>query len=117
MVLRHPPQDASLSQFEAFRAQTRRRIRDLEQKGVTRTALETHNLADKGDVTDLPAAESICTFPRVTFSAHLLLERQKAEAGMSSVTATVALLCRQERGFKRSYTQSPLDLMSGFRLL
>ena len=61
----------------AFKEYSRRLLRDLEGKGITRTAVETVNLVANLHANDALAAECIRTFPTVTFPATLLLRREE----------------------------------------
>ena len=63
-----------------FQKYSRRLVKDLEAKGIIRTALEGVNLARYADKThDVLMAECIRTFSTVTFPANVLLMREEVE--------------------------------------
>ena len=71
------------SDSKAFKDYAKRLVRDLEGKGIVRTAVETTNLAVHSDERDVLSAECIRTFPSVTFLATLLLRREEGDTGNS----------------------------------
>ncbi len=67
-------------------------MRDLESKGMIRTALETLNLGLQAKHPDVMMAECIRSFPTVTFPASLLLKREEVETRKVSGHSVIAPL-------------------------
>lgn len=100
----------------AFQEYSKRLVRDLEGKGVTRTAVETVNLAANINEKDDLAAECIYTFPKVAFPATLLLRREEVETHKAKGVSVIAAVgVAGAPGRKRLYIEAPFDLMYGFR--
>jgi hypothetical protein len=66
---------------ENFKEASRRLLRDLEGKGIIRTAIEIVNLTVNNNEMDSLAAECIRSFPTVNFPAKELLKREEIETG------------------------------------
>ena len=66
---------------DAFKVYGKRLVKDLEGKGIIRTAVEGANLAFFADHPDVLMAECIRTFPSATFPAGDLLYREEVESG------------------------------------
>jgi hypothetical protein len=64
----------------AFSLYSKRLVKDLEAKGIIRTAAEGTNLALQADCNDTLRPEMFSTMPRVAFKASLLLKREEVEA-------------------------------------
>ena len=64
---------------EQFNKSSKRLLKDLEAKGIVRTAVETTNLALHADVKDKSRAECFRTFPTVSFPVTSLLSREEIE--------------------------------------
>ena len=98
----------------AFNLYSKRLVKDLEAKGIIRTAVECVNLALQADCYDVLRAEMFATMPRVTFKASLLLKREEVEtrkvAGHSIIAAVLA--SKQSR---KAYLEAPFDTLYGFR--
>ena len=91
-------------------------LRDLEGKGIVRTAVETTNLAISSNNPDVMHAECIRTFPSVTFPAVLLLRREEVETGKTKGASIIAAVGAAGGAFsRRAYMEAPFDLMYGFR--
>ena len=68
-------------------------VRDLEAKGLARTAVEGLNLSIHADDKDVMNAECYRTFPTCTFPAASLLKREEVECGrISGVSIITAVL-------------------------
>ena len=67
------------TEAEEFQKYSRNLVKNLEAKGIARTALESTNLQLFADHPDPLMAECIRTFPSVTFPASLLLKREERE--------------------------------------
>ena len=76
--------DKSQGAARDFKVYAQRLIKDLELKGMIRTAVEGVNLSLHWNDPDILAAECIRTFPTVTFPASLLLRREEAETNKLS---------------------------------
>ena len=90
-------------------------MKDLEAKGIVRTAVETVNLALHANHKDVLMAECIRTFPTVTFPASLLLKREEIETLKVPGASIIAALHHGNRRRSRVYTEAPFDLLYGFR--
>jgi len=100
---------------EEFQTYSRRLVKDLEAKGIVRTAVEAVNLALHAADQDVLQAECIRTFPTVTFPASLLLKREEIETLKTSGTSVIAAVYHN-KGLRRSaYVEAPFDLLYGFR--
>ena len=64
---------------EEFKKYSRRLVRDLEMKGIVRTAVEGTNLSLHAAHSDILQAECVRTFPTVRFPANELLKREEIE--------------------------------------
>ena len=69
---------------KAFQEYSRRLVKDLEAKGIIRTAVEALNLSAHAAQKDVLSAECMRTFPSVTFPANLLLKREEVETGKAT---------------------------------
>ena len=74
-VLSETPSQAA----QEFQKYSKRLVKDLEGKGIVRTAVESVNLALHANNQDFLRAESWRTFQTVTFPAPLLLKREEVE--------------------------------------
>ena len=92
---------------------SKRLLKDLEAKGIVRTAVETTNLALHANHYDKSRAECFRTFPTVTFPVTQLLCREEIEnnrkGGASAITGV------RSNSQHKSYTDAPADLLYGFR--
>ena len=75
-----------------FQKFSRRLVKDLEARGIARTATDLVNLARYTDQKDLMKAECIRTFPTATFPASLLLRREEIESGKISGASIITPL-------------------------
>ena len=64
---------------EDFKKYSRRLVRDLELKGIVRTAVEGTNLSLHAAHTDILEAECVRTFPTIRFPANELIKREEIE--------------------------------------
>ena len=96
-----------------FNRLSKRLLKDLEAKGIVRTAVETTNLALHANHPDNTRAESFRTFPYISFPVTQLLSREEIEnnrkGGTSAITGLRSISKRQ------SYTDAPVDLLYGIR--
>ena len=60
---------------------SRRLVKDLEAKGIIRTAVESLNLSVHASNADILKSECMRTFATVTFPANLLLKQEEVETG------------------------------------
>ena len=67
------------SAADDFKTYSRRLVRDLEMKGIVRTAVEGINLSLHAAHPDILMAECVRTFPTVRFPANELLKREEIE--------------------------------------
>ena len=94
---------------------SRRLVRDLEAKGIVRTAVECTNLSIHANDSDVLTAECIRTFPTVTFPASMLLKREEIECG-NTLGLSVITPVHHGGGQRRpAYQEAPFDLLYGFR--
>jgi hypothetical protein len=100
---------------ERFSQCSRRVIKDLESKGMIRTAVEATNLAEYADHSDTLMAECIRTFATVTFQAQLLLRREEVESGKTKGASVITPLHHSHGNRGRAYGDAPFDLLYGFR--
>ena len=101
--------------WKAFQDYSRRLVKDLEAKGIIRTAVETLNLATHATDTDILSAECMRTFATVAFPATLLLKREEIETGKVKGRSIIAALRHGQGNGQNSFTEAPFDLMYGFR--
>ncbi len=94
---------------------SRRLVRDLESKGMKRTALETLNLALHAKHPNVMMAKCIRSFPTVAFPASLLLKREEVETRKVSGHSVIAPIHHGKGVSERMYVEAPMDLMYGFR--
>ena len=96
-------------------------MKDLELKGIIRTAVEGMNLSlHWNGESHILAAECIRTFPTVTYPATLLLKREETETNKPSgvqkkETSVIAALYHGRGDKHRMYREAPFDLLYGFR--
>ena len=107
--------EAKSAGHEAFKMYSRRLVKDLEAKGIIRTAVESVNLALHADNKDVLMAECIRTFPTVTFPASLLLKREEVETKKIAGVSIIAALHHSRCQKGRAYVEAPFDLLYGFR--
>jgi hypothetical protein len=102
---------------KAFQDYSRRLVRDLEGKGILRTAVECVNLSLFADHKDVLMAECIRTFPTIRFDAMQLLRREEVETATGTATGASIIVAVHSAGGlrKRSFKQAPFDLMYGLR--
>ena len=89
-VLRKAEVSSQETRAKAYLEYSRRLVRDLEGKGIVRTAVEATNLNVNTDENDVLRAECIRTFPTVTFPATLLLKREEIETGKVAAASVIA---------------------------
>ena len=100
---------------QAFAMYSKRLVKDLEAKGIIRTAVESINLSLHADHKDVTRAECIRTMPTVTFPASLLLKREEIETLKVSGASIIAAVHHGHGHKARMYVEAPFDLMYGFR--
>ena len=100
---------------KAFQEYSRRLVRDLEAKGIIRTAVEALNLSTHAAQKDVLSAECMRTFPSVTFPANLLLKREEVETGKVKGRPIIAAVYHGRGEGRKTYIEAPFDLMYGFR--
>jgi len=100
---------------KAFKLYGKRIVKDLEGKGIIRTAVEATNLALFADHPDRLKAECIRSFGHVTFPATLLLRREEIESGTIKGVSIIAALRHGNKSGKIPKVEAPFDLMYGFR--
>ena len=100
---------------KAFQDCSRRLVKDLEAKGIIRTAVEALNLSTHAADTDVLSAECMRTFPTATFPASLLLKREEVETLKVEGRSIIAAVCHGKGEGKKTYMEAPFDLMYGFR--
>ena len=98
-----------------FQLCSKRVLKDVESKGMLRTAVETVNLCEYADHPDKLMAECIRTFPTVVFEAATLLMREEVESGKRKGASVLAPLHHAHGNRGRAYADAPFDLMYGFR--
>lgn len=91
-VTRRLEVEAKAPQPEMFKAYSKRLLKDLEAKGVIRTAVESVNLSLCTNHSDILKAECLRTCPTVTFPASLLLKREEIETGKVAGASVIATL-------------------------
>ena len=101
--------------YEAFNLYSKRLLKDLEAKGIIRTAVESVNLSLQANHKDVLMAECIRTFPTVTFQASLLLKREEVETKKVAGSSIIAALHHSRCQKGKAYVESPFDLLYGFR--
>ena len=115
-VLRKAEVSSQETRAKAYLEYSRRLVRDLEGKGIVRTAVEATNLNVNTDENDVLRAECIRTFPTVTFPATLLLKREEIETGKVAAASVIAAVGVTGGTFsRRAFLEAPFDLMYGFR--
>ena len=77
---------------KAFQDYSRRLVKDLEAKGIIRTAVESLNLSVHASNADILKSECMRTFATVTFPANLLLKREEVETGKIGGRSIIAAL-------------------------
>ena len=90
-------------------------MKDLEARGIARTATDLVNLARYTDQKDLMKAECIRTFPTATFPASLLLRREEIENWKISGASIIIPLHANINKKHHAYLEAPFDLLYGFR--
>ena len=98
-----------------FQLYSRRLVKDLETKGIIRTAVESTKLQLHGHMEYVLMAECIRTFPTVTFPATLLLKRDELETLKVTGASVIAALHQSKGQARRAYVDTPFDLLYGFR--
>ena len=106
---------ASRSAAQVSQYYSRRLVRDLEAKGIVRTAVESTLLFLHSDDEVVLMAECIRTFPSVTFPALLLLKREEVECGKTPGASMIANSFHGHGKQHLMFTEAPFDLMYGFR--
>ena len=107
--------EKKLNDVAAFRLYGKRIVKDLEGKGIIRTAVEATNLCLFADHHDRLMAECIRSFPSVNFPATLLLRREEIETGQTKGNSIIAALRHGNKSGKVARVEAPLDFMYGFR--
>ena len=100
---------------KAFQDYSRRLVKDLEAKGIIRTAVETLNLSAHAADKDALSAECMRTFPSVTFPANLLLKREEVETLKVAGRSIIAAVYHGKGEGRKTFMEAPFDLMYGFR--
>ena len=100
---------------KAFQEYSRRLVRDLEAKGIIRTAVESLNLSTHAATSDCLGAECMRTFATVTFPASLLLKREEVETLKIEGRSIIAAVHSGKTDARKSWLEPPFDLMYGFR--
>ena len=90
-------------------------MRDLEIKGIVRTAVEGTNLSLHTAHADILEAECVRTFPTVRFPANELLKREETETLKQSGVSIITALHHGHGVKHRMFAEAPIDLMYGFR--
>ena len=98
----------------AFNLYSKRLIKDLEAKGIIRTAVEGLNLAVHADCKDVLRGEFFSTFPRVNFQTSLLLKREEIETRKIAGASVIAALLSSKQS-RRAYVEAPFDMLYGYR--
>ena len=101
------------SRQEQFNKCSKRLLKDLEAKGIVRTAVETFNLALHADIKDKTRAECFRTFPTVSFPVASLLTREEIENNKKTCFQTISAVHSRKK--KQSFKDPPVDLLYGFR--
>jgi len=114
-VARKMEVEERLPAYKDFQKYSKRLVRDLEAKGIVRTALELLNLARFCDCSDVLMAECVRTFPTLTFPASLLLKREEIETGKRAGASVLASIHHGQGNLARAFVEAPFDLMYGFR--
>ena len=109
-VARKAEVEERLPAAKDFQKYSRRLVRDLEAKGIVRTALETVNLARFCDSSDVLRAECIRTFPTVTFPASLLLKREEIETGKRAGASVFASIHHGQGNPAHAFVEAPFEL-------
>jgi len=100
---------------KCFHLYSKRLLKDLESKGIIRTTVESLNLSEHADESDVLSAECVRTFPTVAFPASLLLKREEVETLKVPGASVIAAVYHTKGARPRLYTEAPFDLMYGFR--
>ena len=90
-------------------------MRDLEIKGIVRTAVEGTNLSLHASHKDILQAECVRTFPTVRFPANELLKREEVDTLKKSGVSVIAALHHGHGVKHRMFVEPPFDLMYGSR--
>ena len=93
----------------------RRMVKDIECKGLIRTAVEATNLAEYADHPDTLMAECMRSFNTMIFPAVVLLKREEIETGRTTGVSVIAPLHHNHGNKGRAYAEAPYDLLYGFR--
>ena len=107
--------EEKLNDVGAFKLYGKRIVKDLEGKGIIRTAVEATNLCLFADHHDRLMAECIRSFPSVNFPGTLLLRREEIETGQTKGYSIIAALRHGNKSGKVARVEAPFDLMYGFR--
>ena len=107
--------EKSEGEAKDFHNYSRRLVKDLEMKGVIRTAVEGINLSLHAKHPDVLMGECIRTFPSVNFPAMALLLREEVETLKRSGASVIAAFHHGRSHKGRMYQDAPFDLMYGFR--
>ena len=100
---------------DTFKLYSRRLVKDLEAKGIIRTAVEGCNLALQASCKDNLRAELFSTMPRVNFPASLLLKREEVETKKVTGRSVIAAVQGNKQQGRRAYVEAPFDTLYGFR--
>ena len=100
---------------KAFQDYSRRLVKDLESKGIIRTAVESLNLSTYASHPDVLGAECMRTFATVTFPASLLLKREEIETLKVPGRSIIACVHNGQEDGRKTWLEAPFDLMYGFR--
>ena len=98
-----------------FNLYSKRLVKDLEAKGIVRTAVEGINLALQAECEYTLRAEMFATMPRVVFPASLLLKREEIETRRVVGHSVIAAVQSNKQQTRRAYVEAPFDALYGFR--
>ena len=90
-------------------------MRELEAKGIVRTAVESTLLSLHADHPDVLMAECIRAFPSITFPASSLLKREEVETGKMPGASIIEAIYHGHGRKNALFKEPPFDLMYGFR--
>ena len=100
---------------QVFQYYSRRLVRDLEAKGIVRTAVESTLLSLHSEDKDVLMAECVRTFPSITFPAASLLKREEVECGKTPGASMITPVFHGHGRMHLMFTEAPFDLMYGYR--
>ena len=107
--------DGPMGLNKKFALYSKRLVKDLEGKGIVRTAVESLRLSKFADDQDVLMAECVRTFATVTFRAADLLKREEIETGKASGKSIIVAVYHAKGEGRKTFTDAPMDLLYGFR--